>query len=89
MDEVTEVTDVSMQAKENLFEPMIPEARSALRRLMLNSSNEKIVRETAESVLDRAGQTKKVEDRVQPVVNISESHVQLLVQASKEAFNEE
>lgn len=74
--------------EKNLFEPLVGDAMSTLRKLMLNTKNEKIARETAETILDRAGKTKKVEERLRPVVNITDSHVQLLVAASKEAFNE-
>lgn len=80
--EVAEVDD------KNLFQELVPEAKSTLRRLMLNSRNEKIQRETAESVLDRAGETKKQETRVKPQVVITDSQINVLVQAAQEVLNE-
>lgn len=73
---------------ENLFKPLVPDARSTLRRLMLNSSNEKIARETAESILDRAGETKKESARSSINLQISDSQINILVQAAKEALDE-
>lgn len=74
--------------KENLFKPLVPDAYRTLRRTMLNAKDAKLAKEAAESVLDRAGETKKQEERVMPQVNITNSQIQLLVQASKEVDNE-
>lgn len=85
------VEDSQLEAppkEENLFEPLVPEARSVLRQVMLNSKDKKLAVSTAESVLDRAGETKKGEQKASQVVNITDSQVQLLVQTSKEVENE-
>ena len=85
MSDVAKILDENTsQTDENMFLDLVQDAKSSLRRLMLNSTNEKIIRETAESVLDRAGKTKKVSEISRPVVHITDSHIQLLVQASKE-----
>lgn len=74
--------------QQNLFKPLVNDARSTLRRLMLNSKNEKIQRETAESVLDRAGETKKVDNRVATQIIIKDSQINMLAQVAKELLDE-
>ena len=76
------------QIKENLFLPLVDDAKSTLRRAMLNSRDEKLAVTVAESILDRAGQGKKREAVEQPQIIISESQVQLLVQAQREVMGE-
>lgn len=76
------------RAQDNLFRELVPDAKSTLRRLMLNSRNEKIQRETAESVLDRAGETKKGETRAQTQIIINDSQINMLTQVAKELFDE-
>lgn len=83
------VTEVAESTEDkNMFKPLVPDAISTLRRLMLNSRNEKIQRETAESVLDRAGATKKQETREKPSVVISDSQINVMLQAAQEVTNE-
>lgn len=83
---VTEVIDEAND--KNMFEPLVGDAVSTLRRLMLNSRNEKIQRETAESVLDRAGKTKKQDIRNKPQVIITDSQINVLMQAAQEALDD-
>lgn len=78
----------AVTVQENLFKPLVNDARSTLRRLMLNSRNEKIQRETAESVLDRAGETKKADNRVATQIIIKDSQINMLAQVAKELLDE-
>lgn len=78
----------AVATEENLFKPLVKDATSTLRRLMLNTSNEKIARETAESILDRAGETKREAMKSTVAVQISDSQINVLMTAAKEAFNE-
>ena len=85
---INEDSAITEAQEQNLFKPLIPDAVSTLRKLMLNSKNEKIMRETAESVLDRAGQTKKQDTREKAKVVINDSQINILIQAAKEALSE-
>lgn len=69
----------------NIFEDLVPDAKRTLRRNMLMSHDNKLAVDTAKDVLDRAGQTKKVEERAQRPVVITNSQIQLLLQVAKES----
>jgi hypothetical protein len=86
--EVEEAEEKAVMGQENLFKPLVNDARSTLRRLMLNSRNEKIQRETAESVLDRAGETKKQDNRIATQIIIKDSQINMLAQVAKELLDE-
>lgn len=74
---------------ENLFEPLVADARSTLRRAMLNSRDQKLSVSVAESILDRAGKGKRNNNEAGGTqIVISDSQVQLLMQAHKEALGE-
>lgn len=74
---------------ENLFEPLVADARSTLRRAMLNSRDQKLSVSVAESILDRAGKGKRNTGEAGGTqIVISDSQVQLLMQAHKEALGE-
>lgn len=70
--------------KENVFREMVPDARRTLRRVMLMSRDSKLAVETAKDVLDRAGETKKVEERAQRPVVITNSQINLMLQVARE-----
>lgn len=72
------------EPKSNIFADLVPDARRTLRRVMLMSHDNKLATETAKDVLDRAGQTKKIEERQQRPIIISDSQVNLLLQVAKE-----
>ena len=74
--------------KVNPFEPLLDEARSTLRQVMLNSKDVKVRVSTATEILDRGGQTKKPtsDGRAGTQILIKDSQVQLLVKAAKEAM---
>jgi hypothetical protein len=71
---------------QEMFRQYFPEALRQTRRLMLNSSDEALVLKAAESIFDRGGATRKAERATRPVIHISDSHVQLLIQATKEGL---
>lgn len=71
---------------ENLFEPMVQEARSTLRRAMLNTRDQKLAVSVAESILDRAGHAKKKEADGGTTIVISESNINLLLEAQRDVF---
>jgi spore germination cell wall hydrolase CwlJ-like protein len=72
----------------NEYKVLAPDARSLLRKVMLNSKNEKLAISVAESVLDRAGETKKVETKAVQPIYITNSQVQLLAQVAKETMDD-
>jgi len=78
---------LDVQKEDNLFVPLINEARQVIRRAMHNSLNEKLAVSTAQDVLDRAGQTRKVESRVQYPIVITNSQVLLLARVAQEVEN--
>ena len=82
--ELEEEGDASLSP--NLFKPLAEDARRTLRKIMLNTDNQKLAASVAESILDRAGEGKR-QEAVAPGIVISESQVNLLVQAQKEAFS--
>ncbi len=73
--------------KTNLFRPLVEDARSTLRRLMLNTDNDKLAFSVAESIMDRAGETKKNSAPTGSQVVITDSQVQLLLQVQKEVLD--
>jgi hypothetical protein len=74
--------------QKNIFKELVPDAKSTLRRVMLNGHDLKLSATIAESILDRAGETKKTEVKQQTNIMITSSEVQLLIQAAKEVANE-
>jgi len=73
-----------VQEKENLFKPMVPEAKSYLRSIMLNGRDVKLGISIAQDILDRAGEVKKQDTRAAIVINITDSQINLLAQGAKE-----
>ena len=73
------------ETKTNPYAPLLDEARSVLRREMLNSKDSKLVIKVATEILDRGGESKKEDnsERQAPIV-IRDSHVQLLVKTALE-----
>ena len=83
---MNEVVKVDNSRQVNPYKEMAPDARSVLRKLMFNSRNEKIRKETAIAVLDRAGEAaQKSEDAQRPII-IKDSQVALLMRAAEEAI---
>ena len=72
----------------NPYAPLLNEARSVLRRLLHNSATDKIKKEVATEILDRGGETKKLEHKMMPQIIIKDSQVQLLVKAAQEALDD-
>lgn len=68
---------------ENLFKPLVPEARTVLRQTMLGTDR-KLATSTAQDVLDRAGVTKQQEGRPAVQIVISNSQVAILAKVAKE-----
>lgn len=79
-----DVYNKQLQAGNNIFRPLVPEAKDVIRRLMLNNGDKKLAGSMALEVLDRAGETKKTSTEVSRPVIIKDSQVQLLVQVAKE-----
>ena len=73
---------------ERLFAPLVEKAVDQLEWLMLNSDDEKMVMNTAQDILDRAGASKKPEQTLAPVIEIRDSEVKLLVEAAKETVRD-
>lgn len=73
------------EIKESLFDPLVNDARKTLRRVLLNARDEKLAVNVAESILDRAGRGRKNTNTGTQIV-ISESNINLLLQAQKEAL---
>jgi hypothetical protein len=65
------------------FDDLVPTAKQTLHQLMTQGS-EKVRRETSESILDRAGHTKKAETRVATQIVITNSQVALLAAGADE-----
>jgi hypothetical protein len=82
-DELVPVENES-DAVANIFEPLVKDAQSTLRRLMLNSGDPKIAAKVAESILDRAGHGTARNSETKGTIVISQSEVNLLVQTQKE-----
>ena len=70
--------------KENIFKDLVPHAKKVLHQQMMNQMNPKIAIQVAESILDRAGQTKKVDDRVRTPIVITNSQVAILSKVARE-----
>lgn len=81
-----ESQDVDVEV--NPYKPLLDEARSTLRQIMLNSKDAKIRVSTATEILDRGGETKKPTGGVGAgtQILIKDSQVQLLLKAAKEAI---
>jgi len=80
-----EVGATDDEIRESLFDPLVADAVSTLRRAMLNSQDEKLAVNVAEGILDRAGQGRKSSSSGAQIV-ISDSNINLLLQAQKEAL---
>lgn len=85
--EVVEAMETSPR-NENIFRPLIPDAQRVIRRAMLNGKDQKLAVQVAQDVLDRAGETKKSEQRHAAQVVITDSQVNLLMQAFEESIDE-
>lgn len=83
-DNTTGVPEKHYAKQDNIFQDLIPDAKRTLRRTMLMSYDSKLALDTAKDVLDRAGQTKKVEERAQRPVVITNSQIQLLLNVANE-----
>jgi hypothetical protein len=83
------VPEKSYEEDRNIFKELVPDAKRTLRRTMLMSRDNKLSAETAKDVLDRAGETKKVEERAQRPVVITNSQINLLLEVAKEVSEPE
>ncbi len=72
--------------KSNPYAPLLDEARSTLRQVMLNSGDVRVRVNTATEILDRGGEMRKTMSVTAPQILIKDSQIQLLVQAAKEAM---
>lgn len=84
--EVVEAVD-SLPRNENMFRSLVPDAKSVIRRAMLNNRDQKLAVQVAQDVLDRAGETKKSEQKQTAQVVITDSQVNLLMQAFEESLD--
>lgn len=75
--------------EDNIFRELVPDAKRTLRRTMLMSHDSKLATDTAKDVLDRAGETKKVEEKEKRPVVITNSQINLLYQVAREMDKEE
>ena len=82
-----ELDDKQEVTKANPYAPLLDEARSTLRQVMLNSKDTKMRVSTATEILDRGGETKKPTSggAAGTQILIKDSQVQLLLKAAKEA----
>jgi len=78
------MSDATNDARENIFKEMVPHAKKVLQQQLTNQSNPKLAIQVAETILDRAGQTRKVEERVRTPIVITNSQVQILTQVASE-----
>lgn len=83
--EVAEAMD-NAASRDNMFRPLVTDARRVLRRAMLNGRDQKLAVQVAQDVLDRAGETKKSDNKQVAPVIITDSQVNLLVQAFNESL---
>lgn len=79
-----DVYSKQLQTGNNIFRPLVPEAKDVVRRLMLDNGDKKLAGSMALEVLDRAGETKKTSTEISRPIIIKDSQVQLLVQVAKE-----
>jgi len=68
----------------NPYREVATEARDNLLRIMHNTANEKLSKEIAVEILDRAGETKHVEQRQAVQVKITNEQIELLVATEQE-----
>lgn len=92
-DATTEIADVVTEQpiEENLFEPLVSEARLTLRRCMhFGGKDARAKADIAQDILDRAGKTKKRDLAVNQgnTFIFNNSDVQLLVRAAEEAIRD-
>lgn len=72
------------ELRENIFRELVPQAKKVLAQQMGNEKNPKLAVQVAESVLDRAGEVRKNEEReVHPIV-ITNSQVAILSKVAQE-----
>lgn len=80
-------TQLALDAKESsgreFYKELRPVAQRRLKKIMLNSGNEKLAASIAMDVLDRAGDSKAPENHSGQIV-ITDSQVNLLMQVAKE-----
>lgn len=68
---------------ENIFEDLVPTAKRVLTQVM-TGNNQKLAKETAESVLDRAGHARKDSGKMAQPIFITNSQVAILAKGAKE-----
>ena len=90
MDDVVDFLELSVNDElvpqdKNLFKPLVPDAYRVIRRAMLNQTDAKLGVAVAQDVLDRAGETRKPQERIRPHIVIKDSQIQLLVAGMQEA----
>lgn len=71
------------RAPENMFLDLTPTAKRVLHQIMM-SGNNKLAKETAQDVLDRAGQTRKADTRQAQQIVITNSQVAILAKVADE-----
>lgn len=74
---------MSDQERENIWKELVPAAKKTLAQKMMGQ-NEKIAVQVAESILDRAGETKKNEEFIRTPIHITNSQVAILSAAADE-----
>ena len=84
IDSKTDIYNPQQVSKQNIFRPLVLEAKDVLRRTMLNGPDKKLAANMALEILDRAGETKKTDQTTSKPVIIKDSQVQLLVQVAGE-----
>lgn len=68
---------------ENIWRELVPAAKKTLAQKMVGH-NDKIAVQVAESILDRAGETRKQEERVRTPIVITNSQVAILTAVAEE-----
>lgn len=64
--------------RKNIFRELVPQAKKVLNRYMFDSTSPKLAIQVAESILDRAGETRKTEERMRTPIIITNSQVAIL-----------
>ena len=79
-----DIIDRSVSAEDNPYREMADEARGNLLRIMHSTENEKISKEISLEILDRAGETKHIEQRTAIAVKITDGQIELLMATANE-----
>lgn len=85
-EESIDVLNKAGDAGKNIYEQMAPEARDNLLRIMHGTDNEKVSKEIALEILDRAGETRHIEQRTGIQIKIGKEQVELLMATAQEVF---